>query len=1048
MIPQRVKLKGFLCYKEEQEISFDGNASLWMLSGLNGSGKSSIFDGVTYALFGHHRGGSQNAVELINKDSDGLLVEFDFLLDSKAYRAKRTYRRTARGGGSGTQQLFAYTSGADNQGSWAPIPDTQLRDGFKSWVEQNIGLNYETFTSSVLLLQGKAEKLLDSSPSGRHQVLSGIVGLERYKALHEAAVAQRKDLDSEVENLRRRQAALPAVESGQLALAEIQIEQMQARCEASRTEIERLQDLEFQAKGWKELREKLGMAQQRCAEAVRLLEDAQSIEAAVERLRQLREVLPRLQEMVGLRNQAHQAEREIQELHGHKAKLTEQLTQREHSLGQAREKRTLLHKLLADDEARQREITALLRQSSVQMEKLRQYEAHGADVARLRDELAAVPAEPAKAVSAAREECERLTALAVVVPLLARLHERRAALLGARKRVETAQQELHKVEVRGKEQAGTVERLKPLLEEAKRAAKAASEQATEARTIFKSARESLKQVSQLDGAKVCRACGQALTPQHVREEKQRRGGEVQQAEERVRQAETALKQAQAAEQEQDALLSAAERAHQEARLEYRDFQNRSQQARAEVERLQSECAQAYAELPKRYAVRIHPTAPADWTATSYPTADDLATLRAETANLMAARQRLAQAEAVQQKWFGLKTQEKAAADAMHRLQKDLPADHQTLRRQYAELEAQDDALEQSLQGQRAGLREIDEEIERLSRQREEAQTQLNRHATEVKKQELSRQQAEHAIATNLKALPPSWRSQAEKAGLRQLNELLQERDELDAAGTDARGRKLQEARLNLDMLQRERDALESQQTAFSAEARQEPTAIAAQLAETRRDARQREDDLITARQLRAELERYQQQHSEIAEQLLRAEAEQARAKLLEDLLGRDRLQLYLVRQAERQVVAYANAVLDRLSGGQLYLKLSGEADGEGSAARALELQAFNRSTGEQPFGVSFLSGSQKFRVAVSLALGIGQYASRQHRPIEAVIIDEGFGCLDSQGRQVMIQELQNLRNQMRCILLVSHQEEFAEAFPDGFTFSLEGGSARIRPFQK
>src|ERR1700722_17257726 len=106
------------------------------------------------------------------------------------------------------------------------------------------------------------------------------------------------------------------------------------------------------------------------------------------------------------------------------------------------------------------------------------------------------------------------------------------------------------------------------------------------------------------------------------------------------------------------------------------------------------------------------------------------------------------------------------------------------------------------------------------------------------------------------------------------------------------------------------------------------------------------------------------------------------------------------------------------------------------------------ATGERAINVTFLSGSQKFRVAVSLALGIGQYASRQHRPIESVIIDEGFGCLDSQGRQVMIQELQNLRGQMRCILLVSHQEEFAEAFADGYHFQLESGATRGKRFQK
>ena len=146
--------------------------------------------------------------------------------------------------------------------------------------------------------------------------------------------------------------------------------------------------------------------------------------------------------------------------------------------------------------------------------------------------------------------------------------------------------------------------------------------------------------------------------------------------------------------------------------------------------------------------------------------------------------------------------------------------------------------------------------------------------------------------------------------------------------------------------------------------------------------------------------------------------------------------------------AQANAVLDRLSGGQLYLRLCGEAGGEGMSSKALELDAYNRSTGDRPINVAFLSGSQKFRVAVSLALGIGQYASRQHRPIESVIIDEGFGCLDRESRPAMIQELQNLRSQLRCILLVSHQEEFAEAFADGYRFELADGATRVTRFQR
>src|SRR5437868_482248 len=159
MIPQRVRLKGFLCYKDEQEVRFDGGATLWMLSGLNGSGKSAIFDGVTYALFGHHRGGSQQAQELINKNSDGFEVEFDFFQEGQCYRIRRTLKRSARGGTSAAQQIYRRAAHNGNgQAKWEAIEDTQRRTSFDEWVRNNIGLSYETFTSSVLLLQGKAEK--------------------------------------------------------------------------------------------------------------------------------------------------------------------------------------------------------------------------------------------------------------------------------------------------------------------------------------------------------------------------------------------------------------------------------------------------------------------------------------------------------------------------------------------------------------------------------------------------------------------------------------------------------------------------------------------------------------------------------------------------------------------------------------------------------------------------------------------------------------------------------------------------------------------------
>ena len=91
MIPQRVELKGFLCYKEEQEIGFDGNATLWMLSGLNGSGKSAIFDAVTYCAV---RPSSRRRYARRRADQQGL--RHDWLSSSTSCSTARLTAPNAR----------------------------------------------------------------------------------------------------------------------------------------------------------------------------------------------------------------------------------------------------------------------------------------------------------------------------------------------------------------------------------------------------------------------------------------------------------------------------------------------------------------------------------------------------------------------------------------------------------------------------------------------------------------------------------------------------------------------------------------------------------------------------------------------------------------------------------------------------------------------------------------------------------------------------------------------------------------------------------------
>src|SRR5262249_48979637 len=145
-----------------------------------------------------------------------------------------------------------------------------------------------------------------------------------------------------------------------------------------------------------------------------------------------------------------------------------------------------------------------------------------------------------------------------------------------------AQQKLQAIQAQGKHYAAEVEKLKAPLEEATRAAQQASDQATEARTRLQQARESLREVTQLDGSKGCRHCGQALTPGHIKEEKRRRAKEVTEADARSVAATEAYQVARNEEQRLREQYTQAEKTLLDARLEFSSCKQEAEQARKDV----------------------------------------------------------------------------------------------------------------------------------------------------------------------------------------------------------------------------------------------------------------------------------------------------------------------------------------------------------------------------------------------------------------------------------------------------------------------------------
>ena len=158
-------------------------------------------------------------------------------------------------------------------------------------------------------------------------------------------------------------------------------------------------------------------------------------------------------------------------------------------------------------------------------------------------------------------------------------------------------------------------------------------------------------------------------------------------------------------------------------------------------------------------------------------------------------------------------------------------------------------------------------------------------------------------------------------------------------------------------------------------------------------------------------------------------------------------QVIRTRSAEKQIVKFANETVANLSEGDLAIELD---DAEDGPDKAFTLKV--RRTDSEPIGVQYLSGSQKFRVAVAVALAIGRFATSgtQSKPLECVIIDEGFGSLDKDGLRCMAEELTRLKDKaaLKRIVLVSHQEEFVKSFPVGWHLTKGENGTTAKPIRQ
>jgi exonuclease SbcC len=213
MRPLRLLLDGFGSYREPAEADFTG-VDFFALVGPTGSGKSTVIDGLCFALYGTvPRWGKENVIaQALAPAANACRVALVFEAAGRRYAAVRALARNARGQVHTKEarlELLSPDVAAD-----APLTELleasvgQLAEGpdqVKAAIQDLLGLTYEHFTQSVLLPQGRFSEFLHAKAADRQDLLVELLAFGVYNTVGQKA-RERAKLAGEL-SLRARESA-------------------------------------------------------------------------------------------------------------------------------------------------------------------------------------------------------------------------------------------------------------------------------------------------------------------------------------------------------------------------------------------------------------------------------------------------------------------------------------------------------------------------------------------------------------------------------------------------------------------------------------------------------------------------------------------------------------------------------------------------------------------------------------------------------------------------------------------------------------------------
>lgn len=192
--------------KETHEIDFDEiseQSTLFAITGETGSGKSTILNAISLALYGQNYKSSINQVDLVTLGAIEGRVELTYLVRGKTYQST-WYCRLAKSNGEALKtpkilrEFFEIIEG-----------EKHAQDKV---AEDILGLNFDQFCKTVILNQGEFSKFLLANFKDRKEILERFYNAE---AISRLSIIAKKDLDQVLSEIKDQQLKIEGIESTQ-----------------------------------------------------------------------------------------------------------------------------------------------------------------------------------------------------------------------------------------------------------------------------------------------------------------------------------------------------------------------------------------------------------------------------------------------------------------------------------------------------------------------------------------------------------------------------------------------------------------------------------------------------------------------------------------------------------------------------------------------------------------------------------------------------------------------------------------------------------------